>query len=71
MAVEQFLVPGISCDYCVRAITKEVGAIQGVRQVVVRLDDKSVRVDHDGRVSTERMMRAINAAGYDEVCVLV
>jgi copper chaperone len=43
----------------------------GVRQVAVNLEDKSVRVDHDGRVSAERMMRAINAAGYDDVCVLI
>ena len=66
-----FRVPDISCDHCVRAITKEVSTLPGVAQVVVDLADKSVRVNHDGNVSTEDVMRAINEAGYDEVAVLV
>ena len=71
MAVDQFLVPGISCDHCVRTITKAVGALQGVRLVVVNLEDKSVRVDHDGHVGTATLLRAIKQAGYDEVALLV
>ena len=71
MITDYFRVPDISCDHCVRAITKEVGALPGVEQVVVDLADKSVRVHHEGKVSTEELMRAINEAGYDEVSVLV
>jgi copper chaperone CopZ len=70
-AVEQFLVPGVWCDQCVRAITKEVGAIQGVRLVVVNLEDKTVRVEHDGHVDITTLLRAIKQAGYDEVALLV
>jgi copper chaperone len=69
--VDQFLVPGVSSDHCVRAITKEVGAIQGVRLVVVNLEAKSVRVEHDGHVGTATLLRAIKRAGYDEVALLV
>jgi copper chaperone len=70
MAVDQFRVPAVSCDHCVRAITQEVSALQGVQQVAVNLADKSVRVEHNGSVKTEELVRAINEAGYDEVAVL-
>ncbi len=70
MAVDQFLVPGVSCEHCVRAITQEVGALEGVQQVAVSLPDKSVRVEHNGSISTEELVWAINEAGYDEVAVL-
>lgn len=70
MAVEQFRVPEISCGHCVQMITKEVSAVPGVQQVAVNLNDKSVRVDHDGKVSVETLIHAINEAGYDEVAVL-
>ena len=70
MTTDQFLVPGISCDHCVRAITQEVSTLPGVRQVVVSLGDKSVRVDHEGKVGAGDLIKAINEAGYDEVAVL-
>ena len=70
MTTDQFLVPGISCDHCVRAITQEVSALPGVQQVVVNLGDKSVRVNHQGKVGTSDLIKAINEAGYDEVAVL-
>lgn len=71
MISDQFRVPGISCQHCVNAITKAVSALPGVRQVVVNLGDKSVRVDHDRQVTADDLIRAINDAGYDDVAVLV
>jgi copper ion binding protein len=71
MTTDQFRVPGVSCDHCVRAITEEVTALPGVEQVVVNLADKSVRVNHNGKVGVGELMKAINEAGYDEVAVLV
>ncbi len=71
MITDQFRVPGISCQHCVNAITRAVNALPGVRQVVVNLSDKSVRVDHDQQVTADDLIRAINDAGYDEVAVLV
>lgn len=71
MSSDQFRVPAMSCQHCVNAITKEVNALPGVQQVVVSLTDKSVRVDHDTRVTVDDLIRAINEAGYDEVAVLV
>lgn len=71
MTIDQFRVPAISCQHCVNAITREVAALEGVQKVVVSLADKSVRVDHDDRVTVDALIRAINDAGYDEVAVLV
>lgn len=71
MSSDQFRVPAMSCQHCVNAITKEVNALPGVQQVVISLTDKSVRVDHDTRVTVDDLIRAINEAGYDEVAVLV
>ena len=71
MALDLFRVPDVSCDQCVRAITQAVGALPGVRLVTVSLADKSVRVEHDGNVDPAALIRAINAAGYQDVSMLV
>jgi copper ion binding protein len=71
MTIDQFRVPGMSCDHCVRAITEEVKGVPGVKQVAVNLADKSVRVDHTGEVGVGELIKAINEAGYEEVAVLV
>jgi copper chaperone CopZ len=70
MTTDQFRVPGVSCDHCARAITEEVSVLPGVQQVVVNLGDKSVRINHEGKVGLNELIKAINEAGYDEVSVL-
>lgn len=67
MAVEQFRVPGVSCQHCVHAVTQEVSAIDGVQRVQVDLDSKTVTVDHGAQVTTAAIVAAIQEAGYDEV----
>jgi copper chaperone len=67
MTSEQFLVPGVSCQHCVSAVTKEVSAIAGVKEVKVNLDNKVVTVAHSDEVPTEAIIAAIQEAGYDEV----
>lgn len=71
MTTDQFRVPEISCQHCVNAITKEVSAVPGVKQVSVNLAEKTVKVDHEASVATVTLIKAINEAGYDEVAVLV
>ena len=70
MKIDQFRVPGMSCEHCVRAITQELSAVSGVSAVQVNLNDKSVRVEHDEKVGASALISAINEAGYDEVAVL-
>jgi copper ion binding protein len=71
MMIDQFRVPGMSCEHCVRAITQELSAVSGVSAVQVNLNDKSVRVEHDEKVGVNELISAINEAGYDDVAVLV
>jgi copper ion binding protein len=67
MISEQFRVPGVSCQHCVNAVSKEVGAIAGVQRVVVDLDRKLVTVEHSDQVAPAAIIAAIHEAGYDEV----
>jgi len=70
MTTARFQVPGVSCQHCVNAITKEVSAIPGVAQVQVALDSKIVTVEHGEQVSAAAIVAAINEAGYDEIAQL-
>lgn len=66
MTTSQFRVPDISCDHCVRAITKEVTALAGVAQVTVDIPTKVVTVNH-ADVASAQLVEAINEAGFDTV----
>ncbi len=60
-----FEVPGVSCQHCVDAITKETQAV-GVQTVQVDLDSKQVYTTFDeSKVSPEQVREAIEEAGYD------
>ncbi|RMD76870.1 MAG: heavy-metal-associated domain-containing protein [Chloroflexi bacterium] len=70
MVTEQFRVPGVSCQHCVHAVRKEVGALTGVVQVDVDLDNKIVTVVHSDDVEITDIVMAIKEAGYDDVTPL-
>lgn len=70
MITEQFRVPGVSCQHCVHAVRKEVGALQGVSQVEVDLSSKIVTVVHDDAVDITDIVSAIKEAGYEDVTPL-
>jgi len=57
-----FSVPDMSCDHCVAAITKEVGAVDGVETVSVDLDTKLVSVLGGAEPA---IVAAIDEAGFD------
>ncbi len=66
MVTEVFRVPGVSCEHCRHAITRSVSRLQGVRQVDVDLDGKTVAVLYDaGRTDRQAIRAAIEEAGYD------
>lgn len=67
MKTEKFLVPGVSCQHCVRAVTSEVSKIVGVSEVKVNLDNKVVTVEYGDSVAPESIVAAIKEAGYEEV----
>jgi len=58
-------VEGMSCNHCVMAIKKTVGAIQGVESVDVNLEGGTVVAQHGDGVNMEQLKEAIQGAGYD------
>ncbi len=68
MATTILHVQGMSCEHCVKAVTKAVTALDGVRGVAVDLQGKTVTVEHDPAGVTHAQMReAIEEQGYDVV----
>lgn len=61
-------VEGMSCNHCVNAIMQAVGTMDGVNQVVVSLEEKTVTAEFDpGKTSEQQIKDAITDQGYDIV----
>jgi copper chaperone len=61
---ETFQVTGMTCDHCVRAVTAEVGQIDGVTAVTVDLPTGQVSVDSDRPIDSTAVAAAVDEAGY-------
>jgi copper chaperone len=59
-----YSVPGMTCEHCRTAISKEVAAVPGVDSVDVDLTAKIVTVRGAG-ISDAAVREAIDEAGYD------
>ncbi len=57
-------VPGVTCEHCRTAISKEVGMVTGVESVDVDLEQKVVTV-HGVGLDDSAVRAAIDEAGYD------
>jgi copper chaperone len=61
-------VDGMSCEHCVKAITKAVGALPGIDNVAVSLEANTVTVAYDPSQSPLDTIKAeIEDQGYDIV----
>ena len=58
-----YSVPGMSCQHCVDSITSEVFKVDGVTDLTVDLDAKTVVVDGGNE---NEIVAAIDEAGFDE-----
>ncbi len=61
-----YVVAGMTCGHCKRAITEEVSRLVGVGSVEVDLESKLVRV-HGERLEDAAVRAAIDEAGYGAV----
>jgi copper chaperone len=62
---ETFSVPDVHCEHCDRAITRSVGALEGVNEVKVDLEAKQVSVSFDdSSVDRDAVIAAIEEEGY-------
>ena len=63
--VSVFRVEGMTCGGCEVAVKRKVGRLEGVERVVASHKEKRAEVTHDpGKVSTERIIAAIQELGY-------
>lgn len=63
-------VEGMSCQHCVMAVSNALFAIEGVENVQIQLDAKTVSVQGEN-LSEKAIRDAIDEAGYDLVEVEV
>jgi copper chaperone CopZ len=67
-------VTGMTCEHCVSAVTRELGAVDGVKRVSVELRNggtSSVAVHSATPLDEAALREAIDEAGYDVVGVEV
>jgi len=61
-------VEGMSCDHCVKAVQKAVGALPGIENVSVDLESKTVTVKYNPAQSTlDRIKEEVDDQGYDVI----
>lgn len=61
-------VEGMSCSHCVDAITKAIRGLEGISNVDVDLDAKTVTVGYDiDKVTLVSIKDAIEEQGYDVI----
>lgn len=65
MTEKTYKVPDVSCEHCVAAVNKELRQIEGVHDVIVDLNDKTVTVRMDDSVTDEQIIEGLDEAGYD------
>jgi copper chaperone CopZ len=62
-----YQVTGMTCGHCVSAVTGEVHAIEGVRDVRVELATGDVTVSSDRPLDRTTVAAAVDEAGYQLV----
>ena len=65
MSDQTYTVTGMTCDHCVRSVTDEVGAIDGVTGVVVDLPTGRVTVRSTQEIDVADVRGAVKEAGYE------
>ena len=65
MSTQTIAVAGMTCDHCVRAVTRELSKIAGVERIDVDLANGAVTVLSDGAVDLHAVVVAIEDAGYE------
>ncbi|GAA2195642.1 heavy-metal-associated domain-containing protein [Micromonospora lupini] len=59
-----YAITGMTCAHCVSAVTDELSALPGVRQVQVDLTSGTATVTSDSPLPDESVRAAVDEAGY-------
>lgn len=62
--ITKVVAPEIVCGGCAAAIENALGKIGGVSRVAVDVDAKTVSVEHNTEVSREKIVEALDEAGF-------
>jgi len=60
-----YTVTGMTCEHCVRAVTDELIALDGVEDVRVDLGTGAVTVTSAAPLGDDQVRAAVDQAGYD------
>ncbi|MET7751040.1 heavy metal-associated domain-containing protein [Micromonospora sp. NPDC005367] len=60
-----YAVTGMTCEHCVRAVTDELAALPGVREVRVDLAAGTATVSSADPLPDEMVRAAVDEAGYE------
>jgi copper chaperone len=59
-------IEGMSCEGCVKSVTRTLQAVAGVQRVEVSLDEEKARVTYDPKkAGLAELKRAVERAGYE------
>ncbi len=62
---QTYVVTGMTCAHCVRAVTEEVAALDGVLDVAVDLASGRVEVTSEAPLDRAAVAAAVDEAGYE------
>ena len=58
-----YTINGMTCEHCVKAITEEVSALDGVDNVTVSLESSSMTIDSAEEIPFDKVADAVDEAG--------
>ncbi|GAC58687.1 copper chaperone CopZ [Gordonia hirsuta DSM 44140 = NBRC 16056] len=64
MAVNEYLVTGMTCGHCEMSVREEVGEIDGVTDVQASHETGKLVVTAAGDIDDARVLAAVQEAGY-------
>ena len=68
MREETFTIEGMSCQMCVKHVTKALQGVEGVKAVKVSLEDENAQVTYDpAAAGVAAFKAAVSDAGYELV----
>ena len=67
MVTTKYLVKGMTCQHCVKAVSTEVGGLPGVSAVTVDLESGEVQTTSAWPLDSKDVRAAVDEAGYELV----
>ena len=61
---QDYVVAGMTCEHCTEAVSEEVLAVPGVREVTVHLDGGTMTVTSEDPIDFDALSAAVDEAGY-------